>query len=503
MPQQIDDLRAIGSNFKLLLNNNEYPCIILPQEPHVVYEYDHPKVIGYLYGEYAKFQEIKSEKQTKILTRKHVSDYLDYLKGKIHKEAKQAKVWLRCGKEGKNYYYDLGNGKDVIKINKKEICFIDKPEIYFKRETKFQKPQVLPDLKTPPEYLFNLFNYVNVKNKPHQILLLSYLVALLDPEINKFMLYLQGVPGSAKSTSLRFLRSLIDPCIDTSNVLSDGGLVNFKHSDTGIFQQTNIHYCLFYDDIAYFSKNDQKIMAKIITGIVDNQRELYTTNSQVLYDLKPCFALNGINLYITTGDLLERTLIIEIDRIDNDHDKRESDLWQEFQLDKSKLFGSLINTFHLALSTKVNFNPDIRIRMRDYANFMAKIAKVLGVNESEFFDYLKKNITTQDDQAIEFSPVGRTFLELMKAKENYFGYSKDFFKLLKDNLPEDIKVGNRADEFPSSLAKFGQAFKKIIVNLSNKGFSIKKTHRENGSYYNITKFAFKLNKEEEDDELPI
>jgi hypothetical protein len=67
------------------------------------------------------------------------------------------------------------------------------------------------------------------------------------------------------------------------------------------------------------------------TGSGFSKRELYTDDDDIIYNFKRCIGFNGINLAATKLDLLDRGLIIKLERILEERMRKIKDAWNDFE----------------------------------------------------------------------------------------------------------------------------------------------------------------------------
>jgi hypothetical protein len=68
-----------------------------------------------------------------------------------------------------------------------------------------------------------------------------------------------------------------------------------------------------------------------VTGSGFSKRELYTDDDDIIYNFKRCIGFNGINLAATKLDLLDRGLIIKLERILEERMRKIKDMWNDFE----------------------------------------------------------------------------------------------------------------------------------------------------------------------------
>jgi len=320
------------------------------------------------------------------------------------------------------------------------------------------------------------------------------------------ILNIHGIKGSTKTTTFRLLKSLIDPSPIRSHPSGDASLVDEVYDRKELMQRTGQQYCLYLDNISYVKSWLSDAIARVATGTVMSDRALYTDNDYILYDDRPILGINGINLTTTAPDVLQRSLIIEIDRPDT----RISDIkiWREFKQDKAKISGAMITAFARSIEgyNKMQIDENYTIRMADYGEFSAAVAQTLGFNKEKYLVALKANTDNQNLKGVENSPTAMMLMKyieaiMTKTEIRIIELHKELVKLA-DNY--DYKVGRRIDEFPHTVQRFGVELNKVIGNLYEMGYPIYKGPKKNdGRYYIVEPKGDKPieGKEEEWDKL--
>jgi hypothetical protein len=138
------------------------------------------------------------------------------------------------------------------------------------------------------------------------------------------MLAIFGPQGSAKSTLAKILRLIIDPSLIE--------VASMPNNQKELVQVLSHHSFIFFDNISYMSDEASDTLCKAITGSGFIKRELFENDEDIIYQLKKCIGVNGINLVTTKPDLLDRSILIELERISSSNRKQESELMDEFHL---------------------------------------------------------------------------------------------------------------------------------------------------------------------------
>ncbi len=79
------------------------------------------------------------------------------------------------------------------------------------------------------------------------------------------------------------------------------------------------------------------------------KRALYHNTKEVVLNIKAMIAINGVSVVARESDLLDRSLILELNRISAKKIKSEQELWEEFEQDRPKILGCIFRILSEAL----------------------------------------------------------------------------------------------------------------------------------------------------------
>lgn len=137
-----------------------------------------------------------------------LQDALSVLEAKAQFDSPVSQVFSRVGPFGDAIYIDLGNEQwEAVEITAMDWQVVRNPPVKFRR-SRCMQPLPLP---ARDGSISKLRSLINVGDDKNWILLLSWLVAACRPRGPYPLLILQGEQGSAKSTTARLVRSIIDP----------------------------------------------------------------------------------------------------------------------------------------------------------------------------------------------------------------------------------------------------------------------------------------------------
>jgi hypothetical protein len=172
------------------------------------------------------------------------------------------------------------------------------------------------------------------------------------------MLILHGEKGSAKSTLQTLIKLLVDPAKPRLLTI---------YSDVKEFIQQLAHsYVAFYDNLKHTPLWLSDEACKAVTGVGSTKRRLYSDDDDIVYENRRCLGFNGINNSLTEPDALDRSIMIEQQRIRKENARQDGDIMTQFLELRPKLLGYifdiLVDTLRIKPTVKLNDLP----RMADF-----------------------------------------------------------------------------------------------------------------------------------------
>ena len=133
-------------------------------------------------------------------------------------------------------------------------------------------------------------NLTNIKNKEDKILAKVAQVTWFIPNIPHIVLIVHGGKGSAKTTFLSMIKSIVNP--------GKPSLFTLSEDKSEFIQQLSQNHMLVYDNLRYNPKWFSDEACKAVTGIGHSKRVIYTIDDHKTVEYKPCLLFNGINVVI-------------------------------------------------------------------------------------------------------------------------------------------------------------------------------------------------------------
>ena len=191
------------------------------------------------------------------------------------------------------------------------------------------------------------------------VLVVAYLLAALRPGGPYPVLALIGEHGTAKTTLVRVLRSLIDPSTVPSSALPFSG--------RDLFIAAHNSHVQAFENVSKLSNAMSDYLCRLATGGGVRTRALFKDVDETLLRATRPIMLEGIANYITRADLMDRAIILALEPLTDR--KTERVLQAEFERLRPGLFGALLD--HLVIG--IRQLPDTHLtsspRMADFATW--------------------------------------------------------------------------------------------------------------------------------------
>lgn len=458
---------VLDSGANLYLDQNKVPHITFPDRPIVGYSLSSSVFNQWIRGKY--WNEYK-----KGFSSDTFNIALSTLEGKAFHEGEMKTLYNRIARLNSCIYYDIGDDKQVVAINESGWHLNTQSPVMFRRFT-HQQVQVIP---LPGGNLNSLLDYVNLADVTDKLLFLTYIVAVLVPDIPRVVIVNIGDQGSAKSTALRLVRSLVDP--------SSVELMTPPSELLELAQAANHNYCLYLDNLSSLSTKISDALCGLVTGVGFSKRKLFTDDEDVLFDQKVAIGISGINLVAEKADLLDRCLILQFQRIPNEQRKSEQEFWKLFNEQKPYILGALFT----ALSTTLKVVKDIQLtskpRMADYARYGASASIALGNSAENFIKAFDENVKRQNKAALESSSTAQVVLAFMREHPEWHGTSSDLYNALKVIAEKSgLQIGG-SDGFPKSSNWLWRRIMQVRPNLLALGIRALKEETAESSIIKLT-----------------
>ncbi len=401
-----------------------------------------------------------------------IQDVLDQSAGRAMFDGPTQSVHVRVANVDNNIVIDLGTDYGVSKL---EIT----PDGW--REgastiTNFWRPKGMEPLPKPSPggNIERLRRFINVDSDPDFRLIVAWLLAALNPAIACPILNLQGEQGSAKSSTAKFLRSMVDP---------NGALIRSAPRDEReIIIQANNSRVLCLDNLSGIKKWLSDALCRICTGTGFSTRRLYTNDEEQIFKVKRPIILNGIDDIATRGDLLDRSIVLNLPAINSSNRKDERKLWAEFNQAQPEIFGCLIEA--MAYGMRETAKIDKLPRMADFAEWITRCEGYFGWKEGTLLADYNENMGKAVETGLDSDILASAIRKILSENNHYQNTATALVQKIRSVSDTDERYLPTTRTLKSRLTRLAPALREI-------GITWNREHTENGNEYVLDRSSIK------------
>ena len=375
-------------------------------------------------------------------------------------------------------YYELRPGR-VVKVDGSGWGFETNPPVLFRR---FPNLKPLPDPETGGS-LDALDAYVNLKTKRDRRLFKAYMATVALAQVRRPILNTSGAMGSGKTTLGRFVKRTFDPTAPE--------IVSLAPRD---FLQKALHaYIVMLDNQNTIPEWASDTICRLVTGEGDSKRRLYTDDEDVIIELMRAVILNGINVPTDRGDVLDRSLVVELERIPDSERRTEEEMWERFETEHPKLLGTLLEVLSQTIARRASLKLSRRPRLADWGEYAAAVYEAMGWKEGEhkganlFLEDWEAVVKAQNQATLDGSPVAQAIIKFMEDKDHYSDTSSELHKKL-EVVAESLGLSHTSDKaWPKSARWLWRRIKEVLPLLVAVGIAARRSEDKSGSWITLRK----------------
>lgn len=359
-------------------------------------------------------------------------------------------------------FLDLANGKgEVIEITRDGYRVIPCPDNIKFISSNGQLPLPYPE----DGNLEELKDFVSVSDDRAWVMLVAGLLGCLMPGGSYWVVLLQAGHGSGKTTSLRFLRQIIDP--STADVRA---MPRDEHSLL-LAARAGLMVCL--DNASTLQPWQLDALCRLATGAGMGSRKLYSQDDEHLLSAKSPVFVTAIDDVAVRADFLSRCLAVGCGSIDRESRLPEAELIAAFEKARPRLLGALCKAVAAGLKNLPTTKPKQLPRMADAYKWICACEPGLGWKAGTF-----EKAYAEAEQAISEtvlqSPVAVAIQSLLKKEKQWRGNAKELLQALQEYV--DTAMLN--DGWPSSPTAMGMAVQRLASNLREAGIRVEQGRRK-------------------------
>ncbi len=381
-------------------------------------------------------------------------------------EGQEHRVALRVADLDGCLYLDLAspNGA-VVKIAADGWEIIEKSPVRF-----WRSPSMHP-LPTPKRGgdIAALAEIMNVASKHDFILMVMWALAALSEGPYPIAAF-TGEQGTAKSTSTRILRRIIDP--------NKALLRSAPREERDLMVMAKNSHVLTFDNLSGLPAWLSDALAKLATGGGFSYRSLYSNDEEFIFDGRRPIIMNGIEDFATRGDLVDRCVFLRVNPIPEDKKKTERELLTEIEKAIGGVLGALLDgaVYGLAYPVKLASKP----RMADFAQWAASCeGHFVGTrmpcgavwDVGDFMMAYDGNRKEAMETVLDADSVGVAVMALMDGRSSVTGTATLLLEMLAAKAGENTKRDKtwpaNARALSGRLKRLAPALRKVGVQVTN------------------------------------
>jgi hypothetical protein len=419
------------------------------------------------------------EKYGKTANSDAISNALNVIEGKACFDGREYQLANRVAWRDDCIWYDLSNTEwRAVRIDINGWEVVHNPPILFRRYS-HQKAQPIPEHGGTVKAVLE---FVNITDENQQMLFLVCLVSCFIPDFPHPIMVVYGSQGSAKSSLSRIVKLITDPSVVE--------ISEFPKNQPELIQKLSHHWSIFFDNVSYLPNDISDILCRAVTGAGFSKRELYSDDDDILYSFRRCIGLNGINLVAQKPDLLERSILFELQRPAKSKRRQDKKLFEQFELERPKILGAIFDAISMALTIKDAISLPFLPRMADFAVWGCAIAEAIGYTQEAFLDAYYKSINDQNKEVIFDSTVAQAILHFMEDKPFWKGAPSDLLEELKSVAGIDLKINvEKEKSFPKAANALTRKLNQLKQNLEEAGIVMQRDDSSNRRKILLQKIA--------------
>ncbi len=289
------------------------------------------------------------------------------------------------------FFYD----KNKVAI---DLCDPEWNQIEITSEGYEVKPQTEPRFKRvaetlplpKPEYsekaIDEFLKVLTISEDSHKLFIKCWIIVACIEGIPRPIFLFNGAPGAAKSSLATAIRDCVDP-----NLL-DRLMPNFDDLKT---LKIVLAHCgiVALDQQAGLQAKAVNLLCGVATGAVLADRTLYFNDELTVEKIKKPVIMTSIAPSSIQPDYLDRSLIINRERIKPEQSKTEEDVNESLKELRPKVLGWICDTLSKTIKIKQSGLTLTRpTRMHDFALWAEAAARAMGYEENVFLDTYRENI---------------------------------------------------------------------------------------------------------------
>lgn len=459
---QANKILQLAENIELFHTSDGEPFASIEVEGH----FENHRVKSKSFRDYLSYQYYQTD--GKSPSTQALQDATNSLSGKAKFEGKTQDVYIRLASLNGKIYLDLCNDAwQILEIGADGWRVIEAADA----PVRFRRAKAMLALPLPTETgdISKLKSFLNVDDK-NLTLILAWLVNCFRPDYPFPILLISGEQGTAKTTTSKLLKELVDPSVIP--------LRSAPRDEHNLVIAANNSWIVGLDNLSVVPDWLSDALCRLSTGGGFGTRTLYENDDETIFNAKRPIILNGIGDIASRSDLLDRALPVRLEAIPKNSRKTEREFWAEFEREKTSIFSALVSAVSSALGQIEKVKLEELPRMADFAFWATAAENGLGLKESDFIEAYTQNRENAHSIVLEDSLLAEVLQEFLTAKAQGEKYEqkdillKEFLDQLKEVADAGSKERSKDKRFPKNPKGLRNAIERINPNLREIGIYI-------------------------------
>lgn len=408
------------------------------------------------------------EQQRSIPRSGAIQDALTTLEGLARFDGPELVVHLRHAHVNGGLYIDLGDARwRAIEVDAAGWRIVDEPPVKFRRPRGMMAlPEPVRDRHHGVEWLQK---FLNITDDDQWRVIVGYLLGCYSKGPYP-VLILNGEQGSAKSTTGRVIRSLVDPARTPDR--------SAPRDERDLIIAANNGHVVSFDNLSGLRDWQSDGLARLSTGAGFGTRELYTDAEETIFWAARPIIINGITDLAVRSDLLDRSILVTLPRIPDELRRTAVEFWRQFTEAAPAILGALLD----GVSASIGGHQMVKLRrmprMADFAVWVVAAEAALGWEDGSFLAAYSRNRASAHELALESASI---VPPLTLLPESWEGTAGELLEQLANLAGE--KSAKRAD-WPASPGALSGQLRRLAPDL--RSISVEVTFTRTGQRRVIT-----------------
>jgi hypothetical protein len=230
-------------------------------------------------------------------------------------------------------------------------------------------------------------------------------------------------------------------------------------------------HVLFYDNIRGIVKNIMDLMCGATTGTASASRQLFTDDGISIMFLHVSMVLNGIYDFVTESDLVQRSLILNLQQMDEKKRLSEKALLSDLDADLPEIMMGLFQRIADILKVLPEAKVSRPERMIDFCQWLAASELVDGVEAGTYQALYSETLeVAQLSSLLDNDFAAGIYKFAIKLDRHWKGTPTELFRVLSEVT--SIHGFRPSGDWPKSVESMSKRLKTLLPALNTQGIFI-------------------------------